>query len=91
MGVINSNSCIETQRKKAFDAFKLAAKQEKDNGAETLSLFRLVPQFSTAPKIETDDTMVCMRYWSRRGQGQALIEAGEELYNWAQDNGYHHN
>ncbi|MCP4184808.1 MAG: hypothetical protein GY761_16070 [Hyphomicrobiales bacterium] len=77
-------------REKAFDQFKKVAKSEQPNGAETLAYRRLVPLFSTAPKEETDGMMLLMNYWSRNGHGEWLIEAGRELYNWAQTNGYHY-
>ena len=77
-------------RAKAFEQFKKVAQAEQPNGAENLALFRLVPQFSTAPKIETEEIAVCMRHWSRTGNAAALLQHGSELYNWSRENGYHH-
>lgn len=79
---------FEEIRRKAFNAFLKVAAKEKANGAETLEIFRLVPQFSSAPKQDTDDMMIGMRYWSRKGDGEALARFGEDLYNWAADNDY---
>ncbi len=86
----NTNDESAQLRAKAFENFKKVAEAEQANGAENLALFRLVSQFSTAPKDETDSVMICMRYWSRNGHGQWLAEAGQELFNWSRDNGYHH-
>lgn len=77
-------------RAKAFEQFKKVAQAEQPNGAENLALFRLVPQFSSAPHDRTKDSCVLMRYWSRNGSGQALIDEAAELYNWSRDNGYHY-
>lgn len=75
-------------REKLFDEFRKIVSHETPNGAETLALFRLVPQFSTAPKADTDSMTVLFRYWSRKGDQEALMQYGAELYNWARDNGY---
>ena len=79
-----------SKREITFKEFTKVAQAEQANGAETLSLFRLVPEFSTAPKDHTDDMTVLMRYWSRNGHCEWLTEAGQELFNWSKDNGYHH-
>lgn len=78
-------------REIAFSEFKKVAHAEQANGAETLSLFRLVPKFSTAPIEETNSWMVLFKAASRKGDTEALIEWGTELFNWSKDNGYHHN
>ena len=75
-------------RRNAFEEFKKIVSCETPNGAETLALFRVVPQFSTAPKAETDSMTVLFRYWSRKGDQEALMQYGAELYHWARDNGY---
>ena len=75
-------------REKAFAEFARIARAEQPNGAENLALFRLVPRFSTAPKAETDQSLVLMRYWSRNGHGQWLIEEAAALKSWAVENGY---
>ena len=80
---------INQQQKNAFEEFKRIAKSETANGSETLSLFRLVPQFSTASKEETDTALVCMRYWSRNGHGQWLIDAAQELFDGGYDPALH--
>ena len=71
----------ENLRQQAFEEFKRIAKAETANGCETLALFNLVSKFSTAPQDETVMTLVCMRYWSRHGDGDALIQFGTELYH----------
>lgn len=77
-------------REKTFEQFKKVAKAEQENGVETLALFRLVPQFSTAPKEDTNEILSSMRCWSRIGDSDALLQFGTELFNWSRDNGYHH-
>ncbi len=86
--VVKTEGNFSEVQQKAWAAFKQVAMTETANGSETLSLFRLVPEFSTAPKKETEDSMILMRYWSRKGYGRWLIEEGEELLNWASENGY---
>ncbi len=77
---IGSTKTANDLRVNAFEEFKRIASSEQANGVETLSLFRLVRVFSTAIKTETDQTTVCMRYWSRKGDSAALIQYGTELY-----------
>lgn len=82
---IRSKETDRDLRAEAFEEFKLIAAQEQANGAENLSLFRLVPKFSTAPKDETDSITVCMRNWSRNGDQAALLRHGAELYHGGYD------
>jgi hypothetical protein len=82
---IGSTKTDNDLRVNAFEEFKRIASLEQANGVETLSLFRLVRVFSTATKSETDQTVVCMRYWSRKGDSAALIQHGTELYHGGYD------
>ena len=77
-------------KEKAYNEFKRVVALETANGAETLSLFRLARNFSTAPKEDTDNMLVVFRYWSRKGDQEALLQYGEELRNWTKDNGFIH-
>ena len=88
--LINTLKDSSNLREKTFEEFKKVAKAEQGNGIETLSLFRLVPQFSTAPQEDTNEIVSCMKFWSRKGDGEALVKYGAELFNWARDNGYRH-
>lgn len=77
-------------REQAWKEFQRVANAETANGCETLALFKLVPQFSSAPQEKTKRVTLLMQYWSSHGRRQALVEAGAELYNWNRQNGYHH-
>jgi hypothetical protein len=68
------------RRERAFEQFKKVAQAEQADGVENLALLGLVPQFSNAPKEETEQVMVCMQYWSRKGDREILIQQGRELY-----------
>lgn len=75
-------------RRSAFEDFKKVAAQEEANGCETLAYHRLVPHFSSAPEEETKGYLTLINFWSRHGHREWLIEAGQELYDWAVDHGY---
>ncbi len=88
--VINtSNDIFENERKKAFEAFKIVASQEKRDFVYNLAYRRLIPLFSTAPKEETEADISLIEDAARCGHAGLVLELGEELYNWARDNGYH--
>ena len=88
--VINtSNDIFEDERRKAFEAFKLVASQEKRDFVYNLAYRQLVPLFSTAPKEQTERDLILIEGAARLGHSGAALEVGEELYNWAKDNGYH--
>lgn len=72
-------------REAAYAEFQKLSEQETANGAVTLVLFRLVRSFSTASAEETEDMLSLMQYWSRKGNGEALLQHGGELYY----GGYH--
>ena len=72
----------------AYKDFMAAAAVEENDGCETLSLFRDVRIFSTAPPDETHSWSVIMHYASRHGDRDFVRTIGNDLYNWARNNGY---
>ena len=68
------------RRERAFEQFKKIAQAEQADGVENLPLLGLVSIFSNAPKEDTEEITVCMRYWSRKGDSEALVQHGLELY-----------
>jgi len=72
-------------REAAYAEFQQLVEKETGNGAETLALFRLARSFSTASDEETKDTLTVMRYWSRKGDRDALLQHGGELYHGGYD------
>ena len=72
----------------AYKDFMDAADREVDNDAETLSLFRDVDIFTTAPREETEDCKLFLRFASRTGDREFVRMIGDRLYFWAKNNGY---
>lgn len=70
----------DERRERAFEQFKKVAQAEQADGVENLAMIGLVSIFSNAPKEDTAEIVVCMRYWSRKGDSEALIQNGRELY-----------
>jgi alpha-ketoglutarate-dependent taurine dioxygenase len=81
----NASDATPAQRARAFEEFKKVALKEQANGTETLQLFRLARVFSTASTEETSQMLIVMRYWSRAGDRDALMQYGTELYHGGYD------
>ena len=77
-------------RVKAFEEFKRIAGAEKRDFTYNIAYRRLVPQFSTAPQAETQTDLKLIEDAARLGHGGLVMELGEDLYQWAHDNGYQH-